>query len=91
MTWINKFLQSDMANGHGGARPGGGRKPKATEIELIERLSPLDDVALDALKTGVKNGDYNFVKLFMEYRFGKPKQDIGLSGALDLATKIVFK
>lgn len=80
-----------MEKKNGGARPGAGRKPKATELELIERLSPLDDVALEALKKGVQAGDFNFTKLFMEYRFGKPKQDIGLSGALDLATKIVFK
>jgi len=80
-----------MEKKNGGARPGAGRKPKATELELIERLSPLDDIALKSLKLGVESGDFNFTKLFMEYRFGKPKQDIGLSGVLDLATKIVFK
>lgn len=62
----------------GGAREGAGRKPKASEIELIERLSPLDDTALDALKKGVKSGDYNFIKLFMEYRYGKPKQQMDM-------------
>lgn len=74
-----------MANGHGGVRAGQGRPPKAKELELIERLSPLDKSALEALKIGVQAGDFNFIKLFMAYRFGQPKQDIGLSGAIDLS------
>lgn len=75
----------------GGARVGGGRPPKATELELIERLSPMEDSALNALKIGVESGDFNFIKLYMEYRFGKPKQDIGLTGLIELGTKITFK
>lgn len=80
-----------MESKRGGAREGAGRKPKALEDELLSKLTPYDDIALESLKRGVQAGDFNFTKLFMEYRFGKPKQDIGLSGALDLATKIVFK
>lgn len=70
----------------GGARPGAGRKPKAAEIELIEKLSPLEDIALKKLQDGVKSGDYNFIKLFMEYRYGKPKQqiDANLNGELNI-------
>lgn len=63
-------------NGHGGKREGAGRKPKAEETELIERLSPLDDIAFDALQKGVEKGDYQFVKMFMEYRYGKPKETV---------------
>lgn len=57
-----------------------GRKPKAEEIELIERLSPLDDIAFEALKDGIKKKDFRYVKLFHEYRYGKPKEtkDINL-------------
>lgn len=58
----------------GGFRAGAGRKPKAEEIELIERLSPLDEVAFSALEQGVKSGEFAFIKLFFEYRYGKPKQ-----------------
>lgn len=79
-----------MANGHGGARPGGGRKPKATEIELIERLSPMDDLALETLKTRLKEGDMQAIKLFFEYRYGKPKQDIGLTGNLHLSDEPIL-
>lgn len=58
----------------GGAREGAGRKPKASELLLIERLSPMDDIALERLKILIENGDFNAIKLFFEYRYGKPKQ-----------------
>lgn len=65
-----------MEEKRGGARVGAGRKPKAYEIALIDKLSPMDDIALEQLKIGVQSGDYNFIKLFMEYRFSKPKAEI---------------
>jgi hypothetical protein len=52
----------------------GGRPPKATEIELIQRLSPMEDEALIQLAKGVKSGDYKFIQLYMAYRYGKPKE-----------------
>ena len=51
-----------------------GHKPKATELQLVERLTPLENIALEALEKGIKSGELGFVKLFLEYRFGKPKQ-----------------
>lgn len=66
-----------MAN-RGGHREGSGRKAKATELELIERLSPLDDDAMKALKSGIKKGEYPYVKMFFEYRLGKPKETMNL-------------
>lgn len=80
-----------MEKKRGGAREGAGRKPKATEQELLDKLTPYDDIALESLKKGVQAGDFNFTKLFMEYRFGKPKQDIGLTADVELATKVIFK
>lgn len=68
-----------MADGrkkNGGKRQGSGRKPKADEVALIERLSPMDNIAFKNLEAGVKSGDFQYVKLYMEYRFGKPKQTI---------------
>jgi hypothetical protein len=53
-----------------------GRKPKATEIELIERLTPLEEIAFRAMKKGLESGDFAFLKLFLEFRFGRPKQQI---------------
>ena len=68
---------------NGGARPGAGRKPKADEIKLIESLQHLDDVAISAIEEGINARDYNYVKLFMEYRYGKPKQQVQLSNDPD--------
>jgi hypothetical protein len=59
---------------HGGKREGAGRKPKAEEIEMIEKLSPLDELFFEAVKAGLTNKDYSFCKMFAEYRFGKPKE-----------------
>jgi len=64
---------------NGGKRQNAGRPPKAKEIELIERLSPFEDYALEALRNGVESGQYQFVKLYFEYRFGKPKESVSLN------------
>jgi len=58
-------------NNHGGARKGAGRKSKAEEQDLIEKLSPLKEEAFKALKKGLEDGQNWAVKLFMEYNYGK--------------------
>lgn len=63
----------------GGKREGAGRKPKATELELIELLTPLDKIALEALRKGIITGQYQYIKLYLEYRYGKPKQQIEIN------------
>jgi hypothetical protein len=77
---------SDGRKKNGGKRQNAGRKPKAEELELIEKLSPMDDVALKELEKGVKGGDFQYIKMFFEYRFGKPKQTIdnNVKGGLEL-------
>ena len=50
--------------GHGGKRDGAGRPSKADEVNLIEKLSPLEDAAFQALKAGVEKGDFKFVQLY---------------------------
>ena len=71
---------------HGGKRAGAGRKPKAEEIALIERLSPLDDLAFAELKKGIERGSYPHLKLFYDHRWGKPREtkDISISEELPL-------
>ena len=61
---------------NGGAREGAGRKPKAEEQKLIEKLTPLAPKAYKALETSLKDGQGWAVKLFFEYMYGKPKQQI---------------
>lgn len=64
---------------HGGKRPGAGRKSKAEEVKLVERLSPLEDDALAALAEGVKSGDIKWVQLYLNYYLGKPKETKDIS------------
>lgn len=60
----------------GGAREGAGRKSKAEEQSLIEKLSPLEPLAFDALKEALNDKKDWAVKLFFQYNFGMPKQVI---------------
>ena len=79
-------------NKAGGAREGAGRKTKAEEQSLIERLSPLEDIAFAALEDALKKKQNWAVKLFFEYKFGKPKQstDITSNGEQITVPHIVF-
>jgi hypothetical protein len=63
-----------------------GRKPKSEEIKLVERLSPLEDAALDALKKGVESGELKWIQLYLNYYLGKPKEtkDITINEDLPL-------
>ena len=51
-----------------------GRKNKSDEIAMIERLSPLDEIAFEQLTKGIERGEFAYVKLYFLYRWGKPKQ-----------------
>jgi len=70
----------------GGKRENSGRKPKIEEIELIERLSPLEPIAFQALEQGLKDQDFRFVQLYYNYYAGKPREtkDITINEDLPL-------
>lgn len=72
-----------------GGHSNGGRKSKAEEIKLIEKLTPMADEAFKQLGIGIKNGDFRFVKLFMEYYAGKPTEHKEISLDNDLAQVII--
>ena len=59
-----------------GVNQGAGRKPKAEEQRLIEKLTPLAPKAYTALQTSLEDGQGWAVKLFFEYMYGKPTQSI---------------
>ncbi len=63
-----------------------GRKSKAEEVQLIERLTPLEPQAFEALKKGIERGDFKYVQLFYNYYAGKPKEtkDISINEDLPL-------
>jgi hypothetical protein len=59
-----------------GGNTNGGRKSKAEEQQLIEKLSPLEPLAFKALTDALTDGKDWAVKLFFQYNFGMPKQII---------------
>jgi hypothetical protein len=65
-----------MEKTRGGARENAGRKSKAEEQSLIEKLTPLEPLAFKALTDALNDGKDWAVKLFFQYNFGMPKQVI---------------
>jgi len=65
-----------MEDKRGGVRDGAGRKSKAEEQSLIEKLTPLEPIAFEALTNALNDGKDWAVKLFFQYNFGMPKQTI---------------
>ena len=61
---------------NGGARPGAGRKRKMEEHEIIERLSPMSDIAFKVLKEKIADGDMKAIQIFCSYFIGLPTQKI---------------
>ena len=59
--------------------PGSGRKSKAEEQKLIEHLTPMNPLALKALKEGLTKKAPWAIKLYFEYFYGKPHQSMGLT------------
>lgn len=53
-----------------------GRKPKTDEQSLVEKLTPMEEEALKALADALKNKQPWAVKLFMQYLYGMPKQQV---------------
>jgi hypothetical protein len=66
---------------HGGARKGAGRKPKADEMKLIERLDNIidSDVALSKLGELVAKGDLRAIQTYLSYRYGKPSEGFNIN------------
>ena len=65
-----------MEKTKGGAREGAGRKSKAEEQSLIEKLTPLEPLAFSALTEALNEKKDWAVKLFFQYNFGMPKQTV---------------
>jgi len=77
----------------GGYRENSGRKKKIEELAIIEKMSPLDDLAFEKLKQGIEQNKFQYLKLWMSYRYGRPKEikEIDLtSRQIDVPT-IVFR
>jgi len=59
---------------NGGKREGAGRKPKDEELKLVEKLTPLEPLAFEALKKGLEKGDFKYVQLYYNYVAGNQKK-----------------
>jgi hypothetical protein len=57
----------------------GGRKSKAEEQNLIEKLSPLEEQAFIKLSEAIDSGKDWAIKMFFEYMYGKPKQQTDIT------------
>ena len=55
---------------------GAGRKPKAEKDRLVESLDAVlnHDEVLQHLGKLVQEGDFRAIKLWLEYRYGKPTE-----------------
>lgn len=58
-----------------------GRKTKAEEDKLIERLDAVinQDKVLEKLKQLIEKGDQRAITLYFNYRYGKPKESVNLT------------
>ena len=66
----------DGRKNNGGARAGAGRKSKVEELRFIEKLDNIidSDEAIEKLLELIKADNFNALKLYIEYRYGKPKE-----------------
>ena len=76
----------DNRKNNGGARKGAGRKPKAEEQKLIERLDAIidKDEAVGKLGELVAKGDMRAIQLYLSYRYGKPKESVDINSSVGL-------
>jgi hypothetical protein len=64
---------------YNGGHSNGGRRSKAEEQNLIEKLSPLEESAHMKLAEAIDSGKDWAIKMFFEYMYGKPKQQTDIT------------
>ncbi len=65
--------------GQTGSKNGGGRKSKAIEQKLIEKLTPMNPMALKSLKKALVADKPWAIRLYFEYFYGRPHQRIDIT------------
>jgi hypothetical protein len=77
-------MKEDGRKNNGGHK-NSGRKSKAEEQKLIEKLSPFEKEAIKQLRQSVEEGKPWAIKMYFEYMYGKTKMqveaDLDLKGA----------
>lgn len=74
-------MSEDRRKYNKGAVGKAGRKPKADEIKLIEKMDAIaaPDTVWIALLKKVKDGDTQAIKTWLAYRYGQPKQMVDVT------------
>ena len=70
-----------MKGKRGGVRPNSGRKPKVDELKIIEMMDAalVPEKAWEILAEMVLERKEAAVKMWLEYRYGKPKQQVDVT------------
>ena len=68
---------------HGGKRIGSGRKSKAQEQQLIEKLENIlnDEEVIKELGHLIDKGDLRAIQLYLNYRRGRPKETLDVNSS----------
>jgi hypothetical protein len=71
-------MEDGRKNNKGTKGNKGGRPPKADELKFLEKLDNIidSDEAIKKLKQLILDDNFNALKLYLEYRFGKPKETV---------------
>ena len=72
-------MEDGRRNNKGTVGNSAGRKGKAEEQKLIEHLTPMSSIALEALQEGMEKKQQWAVKLYFEYFYGKPQQRVDVT------------
>jgi len=74
-----------------GGNKNAGRKPKANEIKLIERLdlNINQTLVFEKLKELIEGGSIRAIEVYLNYRFGKPREKVEMNLRPEVR-KIIF-
>jgi len=61
-----------------------GRRPQEENVALIQKLTPLDDIAFAMLRKGIEENKFAYLKLYFQYKFGKPREMKALNITSDI-------
>jgi hypothetical protein len=73
---IQNDIKQEEKKKRGGARIGSGRPRRMDEQAIIEKLTPMSEIAFKVLGDKIKEGDMNAIKLYMSYFLGMPTQKV---------------
>ena len=80
-----------MANGHGGKRANAGRQRKSQEQQIIEKMKVFSPLAMEAMEKGLKKGNVNILKMWLQYVLGNPQQMVQAEIKTDELSKTVLE